>query len=102
MTPRQLELALKRQRLEWQGEAQRQDLQRHLQAFLPAFTAADRLRAGAQFLHAHPQWVAGAAVVVAILRPSKAWRWTKRGFFAWRLWKKLQDKLGAAGMTHAP
>ena len=102
MTPRQLELALKRQRLEWQAQVQRQDLERHLQVFLPAFTAADRIRSGAKFLRAHPQWLAGAAVVAAVLRPRKAWRWAQRGFVAWRLWKKLQDKLGATGITHAP
>lgn len=94
MTPRQLELALKRQRLQWQAQSQRQELGRHFQVFLPAFTAADRIRTGAHFLRAHPQWLAGAAVILAVLRPRRAWRWSKRGFVAWRLWKKLQDKLG--------
>ncbi len=102
MTPRQLELALKRQRLEWQAQSQREDLGRHLQVFLPAFGAADKVRAGAKFLRTHPAWLAGGAVLLVVLRPRKAWRWGRRGVMVWSLWKKLQNKLGAAGNTHAP
>lgn len=94
MTDRQLELALKRQRLQWQADSQRQDLERHFRVFLPAFNASDRVRNGAIFLRRHPQWLAGAALVLAALRPRRAWRWSKRGFIAWRLWRRLQDKSG--------
>lgn len=101
MTPRQLELALKRQRLEWQAQSQREDMSHHLQIFLPAFGAADKVRAGAKFLRAHPEWLAGGVVLLAVLRPRKAWRWGRRGAMVWGLWKKLKDKLGASGSTHA-
>ena len=42
--------------------------------------------------------VAGVAVVVAVAsvvvaRPQRAWRWARRGFFVWRGWQAIRNKL---------
>lgn len=96
MTPREHQLALRRQRLQWEAQSQRQELARHLGPFLPAFTAVDKVRAGARFLKQHPGWLAAGAVAIAVLRPRGAWRWGRRGLVAWQLWRKLQDRLHRA------
>lgn len=96
MTPRQLELALRRQRLQWHTTSQRQELARHLHPFLPAFSAADRVGQGIAFLKQRPQWLAAAVVAFAVLRPRRAFRWARRGLVAWQVWRKLRSHLQQA------
>jgi hypothetical protein len=31
------------------------------------------------------------------LRPKRVWRWGRRAFFAWGLWRKARARLAAAG-----
>lgn len=93
MTPRQVQLALKRQRLEFEAAAQRHEFAESLRPFLPAFSAVDGVNRGIHYLKAHPEIPAVAAVALFILRPRRAFRWARRGVSAWRLWGNLRRKL---------
>lgn len=91
MTPRLLELALKKQRLQWEIAAQRQQLARYSAGLTPAFGVADRLRDGARWLRWHPEAVAAGVAVLVVARPRAVWRWARRGFFAWQAWHRVRD-----------
>ncbi len=96
MTPRQLELALKRQRLEFQVAAQRRELAECVRPFMPVISGLDSVHRGIHYLKTHPEISAVAAVVVFILRPGRAFRWLRHGFSAWRLWGNLRRRLHGA------
>jgi hypothetical protein len=84
-------LALKKQRLQFRSAALRHELAQDCSAFVPVFETADKVRAGAAWLRAHPQILAGIAVVLLVARPKAALRWGRRGFFAWQTWRRLRD-----------
>lgn len=94
MSPERLELALRRQRLQLQAMDQRDTFVRELRPFLPAFSAADRVKQGAEWVRSHTQEIAAgcasALAVTVVLKPRRAWRWARRGFSAWRLWQRVQ------------
>jgi hypothetical protein len=96
MTPRQVQLALKRQRLELEAAAQRREFADSLRPFRPLFSAVDGVNHGIHYLKVHPEIPAVAALALIILRPRKVFRWARRGFFAWRLWGNLRSKLHRA------
>lgn len=90
MNARMLELALRKQRLQFQSDALREQWRQHARGLAPAFGAADRLRAGAGWLARHPAVLVGAGVAVAVARPRALWRWIRRGAVAWQFWRNGQ------------
>lgn len=95
-----IELALEKQRLQLEAAAQRAALADHLAGLAPVFTAADRLNAGVRWLGRHPELVVGGVAVAAAVRPGVRhflWRWGKRAFVIWRLWR---DSLGPMRSDH--
>ncbi|MDP1900978.1 MAG: YqjK family protein [Rubrivivax sp.] len=50
----------------------------------------DSVRNAWQWLRAHPEGPLAALVVVAVLRPRRAWRWGLRLWWGWRSLKRLQ------------
>lgn len=96
MTDRLAELALKKQRLLARSADLRDRMGMHAEGLTPLLHAADRLRAAAEAIRRHPEWVAGAAVLIVILRPRFIWRWVQRGFVGWRVWKSVHKLLGSA------
>lgn len=90
MAAKDIELALKKQRLQLQAASQRIAIGEALQAVAPLFSAADRMRSGWQWVKAHPHWLAGAGVALLVARPRAFFRWARRGFFLWRGLHKVQ------------
>lgn len=90
---RLVELALKKQRLQMQAATQRLQMAQHLQAFTPAFAVADSALSAGRWIKSHPQWLVGAAVVLLVARPRAAFRWLRRGFFAWRALRRARQAL---------
>lgn len=88
-----LELGLKKQRLQMQAASQRLQMAQHLQGFAPAFAAADTANSIVRWLGRHPQWLAGAAAVVLVVRPRAAFRWLWRGYLAWRVLRRARAAL---------
>lgn len=55
-------------------------------------------RAGVAYIRTHPVQVGVAIAVLAVVRPRRVWRWTRRAFVAWGTWRKLRTYLAAAGL----
>lgn len=90
MSPRELELALKKQRLQIQSAMLRARLTRQAQAFEPAFGALDTVRSAYAWLRARPYIWVGTAVAVGVARPRFIWRWFKRGVVWWQAARRLR------------
>lgn len=87
-----VELALEKQRLQLAAAAQRQTLAQHAAGLQPLFHAADQMRDGARWIRRHPEIVAGGVAVLVAARPKarqRLWRWGKRAFIAWRVWRDV-------------
>jgi YqjK-like protein len=102
MTNRQIELALKRGRLQERIAGQRATLAVQTVPIIRALEKTDRAivagRAGVDYIKHHPGQVGTAIAVLAILRPKRVWRWGRRAFVAWGIWKKVRDRLDSAGL----
>ena len=96
MTARDVKLALKKQRLQFKSAALRRELAQDFATFVPVFRTADKVRAGVAWLRAHPQVLLAAAVVLLVARPKAAFRWGRRGFFAWQAWRRLRSSHDSA------
>lgn len=85
-----IELALQKQLLQLEAAAQRDALARHADGLQPLFHAADQVHAGAQWIGRHPETAVGGIAFIAAVRPGARrllWRWGRRAFIAWRLWR---------------
>ncbi len=81
-----LELALKKQRLQFRSDALRERLRTHANGLAPTLAVADRIHAGYGWLRRHPEVVAVAGVAVVAAKPRVVWRWLVRGVSAWQFW----------------
>jgi hypothetical protein len=88
-------LARRQQQLLLRSQHLRAELGLEVQRLQPPLRLADRVRAGWQWLRANPQWPLGAAAVLVVLRPRRAWRWGLRLWWGWRSWQRLQRWLQA-------
>jgi hypothetical protein len=97
MNPRQIELALKRQRLQLAAAEQRLALDADIDALhqqlRPVLAVAQAVRSGAHYLRQHPQWVIGGALVVGIARPRFLLRWLRRALVAWQFARQVRRTL---------
>jgi len=92
-----VELALEKQRLRLEVASQRIDLSRHTAGLMPLFDAAERVREGTRWVARHPEVVAGGVALLAAARPGIRrffWRWGKRAFITWRVWRNSGLWLG--------
>ncbi len=100
----QVELALEKQRVQFQIAAQRLAMAQHIEGLKPLFDAADQITAGARWVKHHPEVVAGGVLLAAAVRSGVRrfiWRWGRRTFIAWRLWRD-SDRLLARSRAAVP
>ena len=88
-----LELATRHGALKARIDAQRLQLARHSAPLESALSVGDKALDGIDWIKHHPAEVGVAIAVVVISGPKRAWRWTKRAFFAWRTWRAFGNKL---------
>ncbi|MDK9705069.1 MAG: YqjK-like family protein [Sulfuritalea sp.] len=88
-----LELALKKQRLQIASESLRTEFGLCAAGLAPAFGGADCAVEGVRWLRRNPQWIVAAGVALVVARPKRAWRWARRAFVGWQVWRKLRDVL---------
>lgn len=93
MSPRQVELALKKQRLLMRSGALRENFADYAMRWMPLFSAADRAHAGLHWLRRHPLLPVASLVALLVARPRGVLRWARRGFFAWQALRKLRTAL---------
>ena len=72
---------------------QRLDLAADAQILKAPLAAADKGIALGRYLTAHPLIPALAAFVFAVLKPARAFKWMKRGWFLWGVYKNAREKL---------
>lgn len=101
MSP-QVELALKKQRLQLRSAALRDEFAGHGAAFAPLFAAGDNVREGFRWLRRHPEALVATVVALAVARPRVLFRWARRSVIAWQAWGRLQAWLESrrAGSLH--
>ena len=96
MNEKRLVLAERQGALKARIALQREQLAAHAWPLEEALALGDKAVAGADWVKANPVPVGAAVAVVALLKPARAWRWAKRGFLAWRGWRKVQDSLSGS------
>lgn len=96
MSPRQVELALKKQRLQIRSAILRDDLAAFAGGLKPVFALADRGRSALRWLRRHPLVPVVAGVALLTARPRAVLRWAQRGFLAWQMLRKLSSALQLA------
>jgi len=93
MNQRLLELATRRGVLQARIAAQREALVQHVEPLEVILALGDKGAEGVDWLKRHPLAVGAAALVLAVVRPGRTWRWAQRGFVVWRGWKSLKNAL---------
>lgn len=91
MNPKQLQLALDKQRLQMQSTTQRAALAVAGAGVAPLFAAADTVRDGFRWLVRNPVWVVGGVAVLVVAQPRRMARWVRRGIVAWQAWRRVQQ-----------
>ena len=71
----------------------RQRLGEQARGLQPSLAWADRAQAAWQWLRANPQWPLAGAVVLVVMRPRRALRWSTRMFWAWKAVRRVQALL---------
>lgn len=88
-----LELALKKQRLQIAGESLRTEFGLCAAGLAPVFSGADCAVDGVRWVRRNPEFLIAAGVALAVARPKRAWRWARRAFVGWQVWRKLRAVL---------
>ncbi len=81
------ELRDKRARLVARAVLERERFSAQLDAWRAPLALADKGIAAGRYLRRHPQWLVAIAVVIALIRPRRAFAWARRGFVVWRTWR---------------
>jgi hypothetical protein len=55
----------------------------------------DQARTATQWLARHPEWPLGAAVLIVLLRPSRALRWAGYAWQGYGVYRKVQKLMAA-------
>ena len=92
----ELELATRKQQLLIRSAELRVTMAHEARALEVPLAVADQVTTGIQWLRNHPQWPAGALVLLAVLRPRRVMNWGTRLWWGWRMWNKAQSWLSAA------
>lgn len=90
MSQRAVELALKRQRLQFVAAGQREAMARNVAGLQPLFAAADSVHAGFLWLKRHPEWVIGGVVLIVVAKPRQVLRVARRAFYTWQVARRLR------------
>ncbi len=85
-----VDLALKKQRLQFRSAELRAELAGHGAGLAPWLAAGDTLRAGALWLRRHPEVAVAAGAALAVARPRIVFRWARRGVVVWQTWSRVR------------
>ena len=93
MNEKLLELAARRGALAVRIGNQRDKLAREAAALNGVFSTGDAVLRGVNWLKEHPLAVGAAVAGAVVVRPRRALRWAKRGYFVWRGWRAMRNTL---------
>ncbi len=97
MNPREVELALRKQRLRIRADAQREDMLHRLAGIETALDSVDRAREYARWAATQAPLLSGGLLFL-LLRPRRAWRLARRAWLAWLLLRKIRRSPLPAGL----
>jgi hypothetical protein len=86
-------IELRRAHLLERAARERGDVAQALQAWAQPLAFADRCIESVRFVISRPPLLAGAAFVLALLRPRRAFKWARRGFALWQGYRWLNRKI---------
>lgn len=89
-------LLLRRQRLVARSEVLRGRLVLETTHWRGPLAAADRVLLIGRWLHAQRRWLIGTAALLLVVRPRRAFRWLGRGWWVWRVSRRLRPWLTVA------
>ncbi len=92
MNPRLLELREQRGALLARCAIQRGAMAEHGQAVAELCEKLDQVRSGTRWVKRNPGVVGALVAGLVILKPSRAWRWGKRGLLLWQGWRSLRQR----------
>lgn len=95
MNSRRLALAMSRERLLVRSANLRERVADQSSALTPALMLGDRVRDTARWLRHHPAVLVSAFVVVVVVRPRVAFRWSIRVWSAWQFVRGWRRRLEA-------
>lgn len=85
-----VEARQRQQQLLVRSDQLRRRLTDDMQVLQRPLALVDQVRQGWQWLRAHPEVLAGGALLLALLRPRRAWRLASRAWAGWQLWRRVQ------------
>lgn len=96
MNPKLLELATRHGALKARIDEQRRTLAKQVVPLEAALAKGDTVLRGVDWLKRHPAAIGIAVAAAVAMRPKRAWRWVRRGFFLWRGWQAVRKSLSGA------
>lgn len=84
-----VELALKKQRLQFRSATLRGEFAAHASALAPVLAAGDAVREGMRWLRRNPEIVVVVGVAALVARPRALFRWLRRVVVTWQAWSRL-------------
>ena len=88
------ELLRRREDLLLRSGRLRQEWSQQVQALRAPLGVADRAREAVRWLAGHPEWPVGVLVVIVLLRPARALRWSAYAWQGWSAYQRVQRVLG--------
>ena len=83
-------LAARRNQLMAKAAVQRSALAHALEPWRPRLALVDQGVAAVRAIGRHPALIAGAVLVIAVLRPRGTAKWLQRGWVVWQLGRSLR------------
>lgn len=96
MTPRLVELALKKQRLQIRADQQRTEMCGHLRGIESALDLVDRARDQVRWAREHVPLLSSVVLIVALVRPRATLRVARRAWLGWIVFRKLGQRFAPA------
>lgn len=93
MGGRRMQLELRRQALVLRSATLRVELTQQVSVLERPLALADEVRFCWRWLRQNPEVPVGIAVALVVARPSRAWRWARRGWGVWRLVRRARSLL---------
>ena len=93
MSPKLAAIQARRARLLERAAHEREDLDRALQVWAQPLGFLDRCIGALRYFVSRPPLVAGAAAILVVLRPRRAFRWARRAFGLWQGYRWLARKV---------
>lgn len=96
------QLQARKDRLLARSTALRSTLAREAAAWERPLRVADGTLVVARWVHAQRWWLLGAGALLLATRPRRALRWLRRGWWLWRLSRRLSPWVAAALSLRRP